>query len=71
MKSFRAQQTTAADATGDYAQRRSARYDPLPVQIDRLTKMAAYLHAYGIDIGPDGRAQLDHVAAVKKSVPKG
>lgn len=50
------------------ANRREA-YDPLPEQIDRITKALAHLQAQGIDIGAAGREQVAHCASIKQSYP--
>lgn len=50
------------------ANRREA-YDPLPEQIDRITKALAHLQAQGIDIGAAGREQVAHCASIKRSYP--
>lgn len=55
---------------GHYDENRRQSYDPLPEQIDRITKALAYLKAAGVDIGEAGIEQVEHCQAVKAKYPK-
>lgn len=55
---------------GLYRAARRERYDPVPEQLDRITKALAYLHESGVDIGEDGRMQVDHCQGIKAMYPK-
>jgi len=54
----------------NYAPLRAAAYDPIYEQVERLTAALAYLQDSGVDIGPDGRAQIAHRQEVKANNPK-
>lgn len=54
---------------GLYRANRREAYDPLPEQLDRITKALAYLQDHGIDIGDHGREQVAHCLAVKNEFP--
>jgi len=54
---------------GLYGAARREAYDPLPEQLDRITKALAYLQDHGIDIGDHGREQVAHCLAVKNEFP--
>ena len=53
-----------------YQEKRSKEYDSVGDQLDRVTKALKYLKANGVDIGPDGSAQVERVDAVKQKYPK-
>lgn len=55
---------------GLYRANRREAYDPLPEQLDRITKALAYLKAAGVDIGEAGIEQVEHCQAVKAKYPK-
>lgn len=54
----------------DYRDQRGPEYPPIGEQMDRLTKALKYLDERGVDIGPDGRAQVEACAKVKAKFPK-
>lgn len=54
---------------GLYRANRREAYDPLPEQLDRVTKALAHLHAQGIDIGEHGLEQVERCRAVKNRFP--
>lgn len=54
----------------DYKLERQTAYDPIGDQLDRITKALEYLKNKGIDIGPDGIAQVTMVNEVKAEFPK-
>lgn len=54
---------------GLYRANRREAYDPLPEQLDRVTKALAHLHAQGIDIGEHGLEQVERCLAVKSRFP--
>lgn len=53
-----------------YQEKRAKEYDPVGEQLDRVTKALKYLKAAGVDIGPDGSAQVERVDSVKQKYPK-
>lgn len=55
---------------GLYRANRREAYDPLPEQLDRITKALAALREAGIDIGHDGDEQVNHCHNVKNRFPK-
>ena len=55
---------------GLYQSARRDAYDPLPEQLDRITKALAALREAGIDIGHDGDEQVNHCHNVKNRFPK-
>lgn len=55
---------------GHHQANRRESYDPVPEQLDRITKALGVLHAAGIDIGEAGLAQVEHCMAVKAKYPK-
>lgn len=54
---------------GLYQAARREQYDPIPEQLDRITKALAHLHAQGIDIGEHGLEQVERCQAVKSRFP--
>lgn len=54
---------------GLYRANRREAYDPIPEQLDRITKALAHLHAQGIDIGEHGLEQVERCRAVKNRFP--
>jgi hypothetical protein len=54
-----------------YKAERAAKYDLQGDQLDRFTKVLKYLKTQGIDIGPDGEAQIAMSDDVKAEFPKG
>lgn len=59
-----------AQAHGLYSANRRDAYDPLPEQLDRITKALGFLRAAGVDIGEDGNQQVEHCQSVKAAFPK-
>lgn len=57
-------------AHGHYKANRRGAYDPVPEQLDRITKALAYLEAHGVDIGEAGKVQVARCRAVKEMFPK-
>lgn len=55
---------------GHYRAARREEYDPIPEQLDRITKALAHLKDCGVDIGEDGDRQVDHCQSVKSRFPK-
>lgn len=55
---------------GLYQAARREQYDPIPEQLDRITKALAHLKDCGVDIGEDGDRQVDHCQSVKSRFPK-
>jgi hypothetical protein len=50
---------------------RQSAYDDLVTQIERISKALDHLHTNGVDIGEDGREQINHIRDVKsKFKPK-
>lgn len=60
----------SASPVVDHVVARAEEYDPIPDQLDRVTKVLKYLSANGVDIGPDGTDQVTMSDAVKAAHPK-
>ena len=54
----------------EYVQARRASYDPVGEQLGRITKALKYLQDKGVEIGPQGVEQIEHVEEVKARFPK-
>lgn len=53
-----------------FQKKRAADYEPIGDQLDRITKVFKRLKEAGVDIGPEGEAQINMVDAVKAKHPK-
>lgn len=53
-----------------YQEKRKQKYDPIPDQVERLTKALDFLQKSGVDIGPDGEEQVTRFNAVRAEYPK-
>jgi hypothetical protein len=54
-----------------YGEKRKAEYAPPGDQLDNISKVLKYLIEHGVDVGPDGEAQVAMSEAVKAKYPKG
>lgn len=62
-------QSAVVMQAGLYRAARREHYDPIPDQLDRVTKALAYLSEQGVDIGEHGRQQVERCQAVKSRFP--
>lgn len=53
-----------------HAESRAVEYPSFGDQLDRITKALKYLSDHGVNIGPDGEAQVSACDAVKEKHPK-
>ena len=54
----------------NYADFRRSMYPPICDQLDAVYKALSYISAHGVDVGPDGRAWLEKIKAIKEMYPK-
>ena len=53
-----------------YREERAKAYEPVGEQLDRITKSLAFLKSQGVEIGPEGQAQVSMSDSVKGKFPK-